>query len=111
MNSSGPIGKVAAEYLRDRVKLDERSDELEGTARFILDALSPEKTAAIAWAIIKYPELSNQIEIKLPRHFIEDPSLPNEVLTEKPATYFRNAASTKPVLVVANTGFNEEQSI
>lgn len=111
MNSAELIGKVAADYLRDRVKLDERSDELEGTARFILDSLSPEQTAAIAWAIIKDAELSKQIEIKLPRHFIEDPSLPNEVLTEKPATYFRNAASTKPVLIVANTGFNEEQSI
>ena len=111
MNSAELIGRVAAEYLRDRINLDERSDELEGTARFILDSLSSEQTAAIAWAIIKDAELSKEIEIKLPRHFIEDPSLPNEVLTEKPATYFRNAASTKPVLVVANTGFNEEQSI
>lgn len=111
MNSAELIGKVAAEYLRDRVKLDERNDELDGTARFILDSLSPEQTAAIAWAIINDVELNKQIEIKLPRHFIEDTSLPNEVLTEKPATYFRNAASTKPVLIVANTGFNEEQSI
>ena len=44
MNSAELIGRVGAEYLRDRVKLDERSDELEGTARFILDSLSPEQT-------------------------------------------------------------------
>jgi S-DNA-T family DNA segregation ATPase FtsK/SpoIIIE len=38
-------------------------------------------------------------------------NLPVEVLTTLPATYYRNATSTKPVLVVANTGDDEEQSL
>jgi len=111
MKSGELIGKVAAAYLRDRVRADEKSDDLEGTARFILDCLSAEQTAAIAHAIIEDAELSSQIEIKLPEHFVAGFSLPSEVLTDKPATHFRNSACSKPVMLVANTGFNEEQSI
>src|SRR6266511_809640 len=103
MNSATLIGKVAAEYLRDRVKVDDRNDELEGTARFILDCLNAEQTAAVAREIIGDAELNDQIEIRLPSHFVANFGLPEDILTEKP--------TTKPALLVANTGFNEEQSI
>jgi len=111
MNSATLIGKVAAEYLRDRVKVDDRNDELEGTARFILDCLNAEQTAAVAREIIGDAELNDQIEIRLPSHFVANFGLPEDILTEKPATHFRNSPTTKPALLVANTGFNEEQSI
>lgn len=111
MNSATLIGKVAAEYLRDRVKVDDRTDELEGTARFILDCLNAEQTAAVAREIIGDADLKDQIEIRLPSHFVANFGLPDDILTEKPATHFRNSPTTKAALLVANTGFNEEQSI
>ena len=111
MESAALIGKVAAEYLRDRLRADDGTDDFDGTARFILDCLSAEHTAAIAWALLSDPHLTDQVEIKLPAHFVAGYSLPDTVLTDKPATHFRNSPCPKPTLLVANTGFNEEQSI
>src|SRR6266536_2955242 len=111
MESSALIGKVAAEYLHDRLRGDDQTDDFDGTARFILDCLSAEHTAAIALALLNDSQLKDQVEIKLPAHFVAGYSLPDTVLTDKPATHFRNSPCAKPTLLVANTGFNEEQSI
>jgi len=46
----------------------------------------------------------------LPVHFVGHLGLPPEVLTKERTTYFRNAACNKAVLLVANTGDDEEQS-
>ena len=49
--------------------------------------------------------------LKLPEHFVGGYGLPADILTNLPATYFRNATLEKPVLIVANTGDDEEQSL
>ncbi|MGB7157405.1 MAG: FtsK/SpoIIIE domain-containing protein [Tepidisphaeraceae bacterium] len=101
------IGRVAASYLRAQLA----RGETDGTARFIIDCLSPEQTAAIAKAILADPELERQVDLKLPAHFVHDQGLPAAVLTEERATYFRHAACDKPARVFANTGDDEGQSL
>ncbi|OFV84187.1 MAG: hypothetical protein A2W26_09485 [Acidobacteria bacterium RBG_16_64_8] len=110
MSVSDFIGKVVAIHLRDELAGD-RSASAEGTARYIIDCLSPDQTAAIAKCILQDPVLSAQIELKLPEHFLGGFGLPKEILTTNPATYYRNAASPNSVLLVANTGDEEEQSL
>ncbi len=107
MTSEDLIGAVAAAYLRERMS----ENEGEGTARFIIDSLTAEQTAAVARAILCDADLAERIELKLPAHFMEGQGLPASVLTEERATYFRNFACTKPALLVANTGDDEEQSL
>jgi len=82
-----------------------------GTARFIIDCLTGAQTAAIARAVLADPDLSAQVEIKLPRGLVGSFGLPAEVLTDERATYFRNAPCPKPALLLANTGDDEEQSL
>jgi S-DNA-T family DNA segregation ATPase FtsK/SpoIIIE len=107
MNYTTLIGEVGAYYLRNGLS----SDEGEGTARFILDCLTAEQTAAIAQAILRDPTLAAQVEIKLPKQFVEGFGLPSEILTNERATYFRNAPIEKSALLVTNTGDDEEQSL
>jgi S-DNA-T family DNA segregation ATPase FtsK/SpoIIIE len=82
-----------------------------GTARFIVDCLSSEQTAAIAWAILEDRTLAPLFDIKLPVHFVGTFGLPAEVLTDERATYFRNAQCGRLALLLANTGDDEEQSL
>jgi S-DNA-T family DNA segregation ATPase FtsK/SpoIIIE len=107
MTSNELIGRVTASYLRDRLT----EEEPGGVARYLLDCLTPEQTAAVAKAILTDANLAKLIEIKLPVHFVGDQGLPPEVLTTERTTYFRNAASEKSALVVANTGDDEDQSL
>jgi len=110
MNVSHLIGRVVALHLRNELAAD-RGASADGTARYIIDGLSADQTAAIAKCIFEDPVLSQQIELKLPVHFLAGQGLPSDILTTNPATYYRNAASSKPVLLVANTGDEEEQSL
>jgi S-DNA-T family DNA segregation ATPase FtsK/SpoIIIE len=80
-------------------------------ARFLLDCLTADQTAAIAKAILEDSNLSQLVEIKLPVHFVGNHGLPSFVLTGERTTYFRNAACEKSALLVANTGDDEEQSL
>ncbi len=107
MTSDELIGKVAACYLHDRLT----EDDSIGVARYLLDCLTAEQTAAVAKAILADASFSKLVEIKLPIHFVGKQGLPSEVLTKKRTTYFRNAACSKPALLVANTGDDEEQSL
>lgn len=111
MTSSELIGRVAAQYLRQQLGSQARGEDADGTARFILDCLSAEQTAATARAVLADPELAEQVEIKLPAHFMEGHDLPPEVLTDRRATFFRNAPCDKSALVVANVGDDEQQSL
>ena len=86
-------------------------DTIGGTARFIIDCLNGAQTAAIARAILADPDLGSEFEIKLPRGLVGDFNLPNEILTHERATYFRNAPCSRPALLLANTGDDEEQSL
>lgn len=107
MKRSELIGEVAAAYLRNQAP----NDHTEGTARFILDSLNADQMAAIARAILNDSQLAKLVEIKLPAHFMIGQSLPELTLTEERTTYFRNAKCNKPVLLVANIGDDEEQSL
>jgi DNA segregation ATPase FtsK/SpoIIIE, S-DNA-T family len=107
MTTNELIGRVAANYLRNRLV----EDEPTGVARFLLDCMTAEQTAAVAKAILSDPSLSPSIEIKLPLHFVGDQGLPEEILTKERTTYFRNADCQKAALLVANTGDDEEQSL
>jgi len=82
-----------------------------GTARFIIDRLSARQAAAIARAIRADPALSVCVEIKLPQSFVGGLGLPDEMLTDKRATWWRNAPCLLPALLLANTGDDEDQSL
>lgn len=107
MTSDQLIGKVAACYLRDRLT----DDDPTGVARYLLDCLTSEQTAAVAKTILADCNLAQLVEIKLPVHFVGSHGLPQNVLTEERTTYYRNAACDKSALLVANTGDDEEQSL
>ena len=104
------IGRVVANYLRSEL-VEDRGAQGDGTARFTVDSLSPEHTAAIARAILTDPGLAAQVEMRLPERYFAGQGLPAEILTTLPATYFRNAECGKPVLLIANTGDDEAQSL
>jgi S-DNA-T family DNA segregation ATPase FtsK/SpoIIIE len=110
MNISELIGKTVTLLLKEELSGD-RGSQAEGTARFTIDCLSAEHTAAVARQILAEPSLAAQIDLKLPQAFLVGQQLPQEVLTALPATYFRNATTEKPVLLIANTGDDEEQSL
>ncbi len=109
MNVAELIGDVVASYLR--AEASEHGSAGDGTARYVIDCLSPDQTAAIARSILADPELKQRVEIKLPTVFLVGQDLPSEILTDKPATYFRTAPCDKPILLIANTGDDEEQSL
>ena len=110
MTISELIGKIVTLLLKEELS-GERSAQTEGTARFTIDCLSAEHTAAVARQILAEPSLAAQIDIKLPQAFLAGQQLPDDVLTTFPATYYRNATTEKPVLLIANTGDDEEQSL
>lgn len=103
------IGRVVTLYLKNALADDRGSSE--GTARFTIDCLSADQTAAIATQVLADATLNSQVELKLPERFLCAQGLPQEILTDLPATYFRNATGEKPVLLIANTGDDEEQSL
>lgn len=104
------IGRVVTLYLKGELA-DDRAGASEGTARFTIDCLSADQTAAIAIQVLADASLKSQVEMKLPQRFLAGQELPPDILTELPATYFRNATGEKPVLLIANTGDDEEQSL
>jgi hypothetical protein len=111
MDSAELIGKVAALYIRQHLSLHGDGEDGDGTARFILDCLSADQTAASARAVLADPELATEVEIKLPAHFMEGHELPQSVLTNSRATFFRNAPCEKTALLIANVGDDEQQSL
>jgi len=108
MTNDELIGKVAIQYLKDRLETEDGSD---GTARYLLDCLSAKQTAAVALAILNDSVLSQKIEIKLPRNFVKGCLLPESVLTDERTTFFRNADCDKEALLLATTGDDEQQSL
>lgn len=124
------VGRVTALFLRDHLTTQDASSgrtqpggaaddtqsssggaSTEGTARFMIDCLSAQQTAAIARAVMTDPELSARVDIKLPESFVGGLGLPAETLTDKRATYLRNAPCSRPALLLANTGDDEDQSL
>ena len=107
MNGAELIGSVAALYLQELLSTSDR----EGTARFILDNLTPEQTAAAVRAILNDTDLSAAVDVKMPAQFLEGRGLPASVLTDKRATYYRNSECYKTALLLANIGDDEKQSL
>ena len=109
MNSASLIGAVATLYLRE--KSSQAGEDSTGTARFNLDCLTAPQMAAVALAIIDDLYLNSRVDMKLPRYFLRGQGLPDEVLTDERATHFRHSETQKPVVLLANTGDDEEQSL
>lgn len=107
MNSTELIGKVVCEYIKNHFPESDNS----GTARYLLDCFSREQLIEIAKTILHDKQLFESIDIKLPSHYIGQCDLPADILTVQRTTYFRNADCLKPVLLIANTGDDEEQSL
>jgi S-DNA-T family DNA segregation ATPase FtsK/SpoIIIE len=107
MNNNDLIGRVAATYLA--LQLD-HSDSTT-TARYLIDSLSADQTAAVAKAILANSGLSDRIELKLPDQWMAGHGLPPECLTNERATYFRNADCVKPAMLLATPGDDERQSL
>ena len=108
MTTDELIGQVGARYLR--IKLDD-ADDSDDTARYLIDRLSEGQTAAIAKAILADAVLSEKVEIKLPTRFMQGQKLPDLILTDERATYYRNAQCRKAALLLATTGDDEAQSL
>ena len=82
------------------------------TARFNLDCLTAPQMAAVALAVIGDPILNSRVDIKLPTILpSRSEGLPDDILTDQRATHFRHSDSLKPVILLANTGDDEEQSL
>tara|TARA_R110002049_G_scaffold285698_4_gene467040 strand:- start:187953 stop:193214 length:5262 start_codon:yes stop_codon:yes gene_type:complete len=107
MNPVELIGDVFVRYLDTNV---EREND-EGTARLMIDHLSPHQTIAIAEAVLNHPDWKSAVDLKLNQDFIGESNLPSEVLTSNSVTFFRNRHCDRPVLLVASTGDEEDQSL
>ena len=59
------IGRVVALFLKNELT-DDRGAQAEGTARYTIDCLSPEHTAAIAQQMLADPVLSAQASTRVP---------------------------------------------
>jgi S-DNA-T family DNA segregation ATPase FtsK/SpoIIIE len=101
------LGRVAAQYLKDRLS----EDDATGTARYLLDCLTAEQTAAVAGAILNDDGLRDLVEMRLPHTFLAGSGLPERILTTERATYFRNAACEKSAWLLANVGDDEQQGL
>jgi S-DNA-T family DNA segregation ATPase FtsK/SpoIIIE len=111
MTTSEIVGEVGRIYLGRALGLVASSDDAEGTARFILDRLTVEQAGAIARALLADEDLSQKFEIKLPASLMAGEGLPDSALTHERATLHRHAECSKPALLLANTGDDEEQSL
>lgn len=107
MNPTELIGDVFTRYLDSNI--EQESDE--GTARLMIDHLSSHQTVEIAKAILNHSSLGNVVELKINQGFVGESDLPDNVLTTDPVTYFRNRNCSRPILLVAATGDDEEQSL
>ena len=108
MNVGELVGTIATAILREEL-LGDADEAAQGTSRFLLD-FSPDHTAAIAQAVLADSYLDPKIEIKLPASHVGCHGLPIEVLTDYPATYFRNAACPKDAFLLAGGEHSEEAS-
>lgn len=101
------IGDVFTRHLDSTI---EKGND-EGTARLMIDHLSAHQTIEIATAVLNHNVLKHIVELKINKDFVGETDLPAEVLTTDPATYFRNCKCSQPILLVASTGDDEDQSL
>ena len=111
MTTSELIGRVGARYLGMRLDESDDSDDSDDPARYLIDLLSKEQTAFIVKAVLDDATLAEKVDIKLPRHLMQDYELPNSILVEERTTYYRNARCSKAALLLVTTGDDELQSL
>jgi S-DNA-T family DNA segregation ATPase FtsK/SpoIIIE len=101
------IGKVACSILKE--ELSDHTPEA-GTARFLLDGLSVAQTVAVTRAVLADLFLVERIEIKLPKSLFEGHALPEDILTERNATFYRSADCDKSAFLITNATSEEGQA-
>ena len=101
------IGDVFTRHLDATIE-NERD---EGTARLMIDHLSAHQTIEIVKAVLNHTALKHIVELKINKDFVGETDLPDSVLTTDPATYFRNCKCSQPILLVASTRDDEDQSL
>lgn len=101
------IGKVACSILRD--ELSDAAEEA-GTARFLLDGLSVQQTVAVTEAVLADVFLFERVEIKLPKALFAGHALPENILTDRNATFYRSADCNKAAFLITNATPEEGQA-
>lgn len=108
MNALELIAKIGADYIEKRVGT---VPEEGGTSRFLLDSFQGEQVAELCSEILSRPQLSNLCKIKVPRTLVAGFGLADDLITDDKTTYWRNAHCDKPILILANTGDEQGQSL
>lgn len=108
MNQLELIGKVATEYLRQRLSREQMED---GVDRFLLDRLTGKQVAIICKTIADNSYLASNVEIKVPRKLVDGEGLSEDFITDEKTTYWRNANCEKPAIILANTNDDQGQSL
>ncbi len=101
------IGTVACSILKE--ELSDHTAQA-GTARFLLDGLSVAQTVAVTRAVLADPFLTERVEIKLPKALFEGHALPDTILTERNATFYRSADCDKLAFLITNATAEEGQA-
>lgn len=98
------IGRVAAAYLRRELA----GGDADSVARYVVDGLGVEQTAAVARAVLADPWLADRVAIRFPVDVFAAEGLPDEVLTDQAATVFRDADCDRAAYLVTSVGENGE---
>ncbi len=101
------IGTVACSILKE--ELSDHTAQA-GTARFLLDGLSVAQTVAVTRAVLADAFLTERVEIKLPKALFEGHALPDTILTERNATFYRSADCDKLAFLITNATAEEGQA-
>lgn len=98
------IGRVGADILSRRLADSRQVDDnkTDSAALFRLDKLSSVQIASIVKEILKNPELSAKVDLKIPASLVQGEGLPEEALTTLNAGAVRNSATVKEALLTAN---------
>ena len=98
------IGRVGADILSRRLADSRQVDakQNDSAALFRLDKLSSVQIASIVREILKNPELSAKVDLKIPASLVEGEDLPEEALTTLNAGAVRNSGTVKEALLTAN---------
>lgn len=108
MEAKELIGLVATKYIRK--KLEDNSNE-KGTSRFILVGLSDSHIVQICKSILNEYDLSQAIDIKIPRDSVNGIELPENVLTDNRSTFWRHQHIEKRAILLVNTADDQDQSL
>lgn len=104
MNPHELVGRVGAIYLRRELA----GSEDGGVARYVIDGLGLEQTAAIARAALEDPWLSENVSIRLPIDVFAGMDLPPDILTVHPATVYRDAECDRAAYLVTSVSEHGE---